>query len=72
MRRSWILAVVLAASGLLAGCDSSGGTATVTPDEARAAIDATKKWREGHSKPSGSIGGSSAAADVLKKKQTRR
>ena len=72
MRRSWIAAVVLAASGLLAGCDGGAGSATVTADEARAAVDATNKWREGHSKPSGPIGRSSSAADVLKKKQSRR
>ena len=72
MRRSWIAAVVLAASSHIAGCDGSGGTATVTPDATRAAVDATQKWREGHSKPQGPTGKSSSAADVLKKKQHPR
>jgi hypothetical protein len=72
MRSSWIAAAAaFAVSCLLAGCDS-GDTSTVTPAETQAAVDATKKWQESHSKPAGPIGGSSSAADALKKKHVPR
>jgi hypothetical protein len=71
MRSSWIAgAAVLAVSCLLAGCDS-GETSTVTPAETQAAVDATKKWQESHSKPATPIGGA-PGTDALKKKQVPR
>jgi hypothetical protein len=71
MRRFWVAGGVLIAAGVLVGCDGGGESAVVTPEESKAAVDATKKWQEGHSKPATPTGGSSSAADVLKKKQRR-
>jgi hypothetical protein len=67
MRRPCFAAIILVVSCLVAGCDD-GGTATVTPDEARAAVDATKKWQETHSKPAGPTGVGNSPADVARKK----
>lgn len=68
MRCMWMIGAV-AVSCLFAGCD--GGTSTVTPEGAQAAVDATKRWQQEHSKPRGTIGASSSAADVLRKMQRR-
>jgi dihydrodipicolinate synthase/N-acetylneuraminate lyase len=70
MQRLWFAASVLAASVLFSGCDS-GGSATISPDEAKAAVDATKKYRESHSKPQGGVGGTSSAAAIAKQKSMR-
>jgi hypothetical protein len=72
MRHSWFAMGLLAASSLLAGCDGGGDASTVTPDEARSAVDATKKWQESHSKPQTTSAGPSSAADIARKKQLPR
>ncbi len=67
MRRGCLAVEILVVSCLIAGCDD-GGTATMSPEEARSAIDATKKWQEGHSRPVAGTQGGSSPADVARKK----
>lgn len=68
MRQFWTAAgAVVVVSCLIAGCDD-GGTTTVTPDEAKTAVDVTKKWQEAHSKPATPPAGGNSAADIARKK----